>query len=248
MFHKVEAIVIRTHDYGETNKIVTIYTRELGKVGVMARGAKKPKSRLSSVSQLFTYGFFLIQGQSGLGTLQQGELIESFRELREDLFLTTYAAIVVELTDKLTDDRKTNPYLFELLISTLRYMSEGLDLDILLFIFETKMLQVAGIHPKLEGCTRCGRTDGEVWFSLKEAGFICNSCHHTDEHAIKASTATAKLLRIFYFFDIKRLGKISVKETTKAEIRTILDAYYDEYAGIQLKSKRFLKQLKQFER
>ncbi len=61
MFEKCEGIVIRTIDYGETNKIVTIFTREWGKVAAMARGAKKPSSRLSSVTQIFTYGVYLVQ-------------------------------------------------------------------------------------------------------------------------------------------------------------------------------------------
>ncbi|TKI95195.1 DNA repair protein RecO, partial [Bacillus wiedmannii] len=106
MFQKVEGIVIRTTDYGETNKIVTIFSRELGKVSAMARGAKKPKSRLASVSQLMTHGNFLIQMGSGLGTLQQGEIISTMKEIREDIFLTAYASFIVELTDKATEDKK----------------------------------------------------------------------------------------------------------------------------------------------
>ncbi len=65
LMKKVEGIIIRTTDYGETNKVVTIFTKEFGKLGVMARGAKKPKSRLSSASQLFMYGVFVIQTSSG---------------------------------------------------------------------------------------------------------------------------------------------------------------------------------------
>lgn len=61
MFQKVEGIVIRTTDYGETNKIVTIYSREFGKISAMARGAKKPKSRLAAISQLMTHGHFLFK-------------------------------------------------------------------------------------------------------------------------------------------------------------------------------------------
>ena len=101
---KVEGIVIRTTDYGETNKIVTIFSRELGKVSAMARG-QKPKSRLASVSQLMTHGHFLIQMGSGLGTLQQGEIISTMKEIREDIFLTAYASFIVELTDKATEDK-----------------------------------------------------------------------------------------------------------------------------------------------
>ncbi|PAM94754.1 DNA repair protein RecO, partial [Flavobacterium sp. IR1] len=91
MMQKVEAIVIRTNDYGESNKIVTLFTRESGKVGVMARGAKKPKSRLAAISQLFIHGLYLFQKSNGLGTLNQAEMIHSYKEVRNDLFLASYA-------------------------------------------------------------------------------------------------------------------------------------------------------------
>ena len=157
MFQKVEGIVIRTTDYGETNKIVTIYSREFGKVSAMARGAKKPKSRLAAISQLMTHGHFLIQMGSGLGTLQQGEIISSMKEIREDIFLTAYASFIIELTDKATEDKKHNPYLFEMLYQTLHYMCEGVDPEVLSLIYQTKMLPVLGMHPYFDTCAICGR-------------------------------------------------------------------------------------------
>ena len=127
MLQKCEGIVIRSTDYGETNKVVTLYTREWGKIGVMARGAKKPNSRLSAITQLFTHGYFLVQKGTGIGSLQQGEMITSMRSIREDIFLTAYASYIVELTDKSTEDKKPNPFLFELLYQTLNYLNEGYD-------------------------------------------------------------------------------------------------------------------------
>ena len=123
-FKNVKALSFVRTDYGETNKIITIYTRELGKVGVMARGAKKPSSRLSSTTQLFTYGNFMFQKSKGLGSLQQGETIDSMREIREDIFLTAYASYIVELLDKSTENMKANPYLFEFLKQTLTLLNE----------------------------------------------------------------------------------------------------------------------------
>lgn len=243
MLQKLEGIVIRTNEYGETNQIVTIYTREMGKVGAMARGAKKPKSRLSSISQLFTNGLFLVQVTSGLGTLQQGEIIQSMRAIREDLVITAHAACVVELTDRLTEDRAANPFLYELLLQTLQYMNDGVDPEVLLYIYEIKMLQVAGIAPYLSGCAVCGRTEGNFSFSIKEGGFICHVCLSQDSFAIPISAAAVKLLRLFYYLDLKRLGNVSVKKETKLQLSQVLTAYYDEYSGIMLKSKRFLNQL-----
>lgn len=243
MLQKCEGIVIRRTDYGESNKIITIYTREWGKIGAMARGANKPNSRLSAVTQLFYYGYFLVQASSGLGSLQQGETVNSMRAIREDIFATAYASYIVELLDKSIEDKKPNPYLFELLYQTLNYINEGYDAEILKFIFEMKMLQVNGLAPTLNQCAVCGETEGEFSFSLREGGFICHRCLDLDPYHFKISAAAVKLLRLFYYFDLSRLGNISVKPETKKELHKVIDAYYEEYSGLQLKSKKFLKQM-----
>ena len=187
MLQKCEGIVIRTTDYGETNKIVTLYTREWGKVGVMARGAKKPNSRLSSITQLFTHGYFLINRGSGLGSMQQGETATSLRSIGEDIFLTAYASYIVELTDKCTEEKKPNPYHFELLYQTLNYLNEGYDPDILMNIYEMKMLNMLGLNPILNQCSICGNTDGLFSFSIREGGFICHRCLDKDPYHYKLS-------------------------------------------------------------
>lgn len=243
MLQKCEGIVIRTNDYGETNKIVTIYTRELGKVGVMARGAKKPNSRLTSSTQLFTYGYFLFQKSSGLGGLQQGETISSMRGIREDIFLTAYASYAAELLDKSTEQNEPNPFLFELFNQTLQLLNEGVDPDVLLYIFEMKIVNVLGLYPQLDSCVNCSSKDGTFHFSIRENGFICHRCFEADPYRLPISQATAKLLRLFYYFDLERLGKVTVKPETKAELKLVIDSYYSEYSGIFLKSKKFLDQM-----
>ncbi len=245
MLQKCEGIVLRTTDYGETNKIVTLYTREWGKIGVMARGAKKPKSRLSAITQPFTYGFFLLQNGRGLGNMQQGEIITPLRAIKEDIFLTAYASYVVELTDKSTDEKKTNPFIFELLYQTLTYLNEGYDPEILKNIYEMKMLPVLGLYPILNQCAICGDKEGQFSFSIREGGIICHRCLTKDPYHLKISSATIKLLRIFYFFDLNRLGNISVKAETKAELKKVIDTYYNEYSGLYLKTKKFIEQLDQ---
>ncbi|MBP3039667.1 DNA repair protein RecO [Bacillaceae bacterium Marseille-Q3522] len=244
MLQKSEAIVIKTINYGETNKIVTLYTRELGKIGVMARGANKTNSRLAAVTQPFTYGMFLLQTGRGLGTMQQGEIITSFRSLREDIFLTAYGSYLMELTDKCTaDETRPNPFLFELLRMALQYIDEGYDKEIITNIYEMKMLNVIGMYPILDHCAICKKTEGTFSFSIREGGFICHRCLEKDPYHLKISTATVKLLRLFYYMDLARLGDISVKQETKEEIKKVITAYYDEYSGLHLKTKKFLHQL-----
>lgn len=246
MLQKCEGIVIRTTDYGETNKIVTLYTREFGKVGVMARGAKKPNSRLSAVTQLFMYGQYLFQASSGLGSLQQGEIISAMRSIREDIFLTAHASYIIDLTDKVTEDRKADPFMFELLLQTLNYMNEGYDMEILTHIYEMKMLNVQGLYPVMDKCTNCGSTEGDFDFSVKEGGLLCHRCYELDPYRMKISPAAVRLLRLFYMLDLGRLGNISVKPETKTQLKKAISAYYDEYSGLYLKTRRFLDQMDSF--
>ncbi|MDQ0205547.1 DNA repair protein RecO [Alkalicoccobacillus murimartini] len=243
MLDRVEAIVIKTVDYGETNKIITLYTKERGKIGVMARGAKKPKSQLSAVSQPFIYGSYVIYKGSGLGTLNQGDPIKTFRKVREDLVNASYAMYMAELIDKLTEENKRYMWLFDWYYLCLVHMEEGADPEVLTRIFEMKMLDVAGISPQLEKCVCCGSHDDPQAFSIRYGGFICRRCIDKDTHAFPCSMQTVRLLRLFYDMNLHRLGNISLKAETKQELKQIIRAYYDEYSGVVLKSRRFLDQL-----
>lgn len=246
LWRKIEGIVLRTSDYGEANKIVTLFSREIGKFGAVARGAKKPNSRLASVTQPFTHGFFICTVGSGLGTIHQGEIIDPFRSVKGDIFLTAYASYIVELTDKSTDEKRAYPSLFELLRLTLHYLDRGSDPDILKNIFEIKMLHVLGHQPQLAGCASCGKAEGDFSFSVREGGLLCERCAGRDPYAIKISPSTAKLLRLFSVIDLNRLGSINVKERTKKELNDCISAYYDEYTGLYLKTKKFLNQMEKF--
>lgn len=243
MLYKIEGIIIRTNDYGESNKILTLYSKEMGKIAVMARGAKKPKSRLSSISQLFTHGQFLVQKGSGLGVLNQGEMISSFRQIRSDIFLTAYAAYMIELLDKLTDDGKPSVSLYSFVYATLDHLNKGIDPDVLLYIFELRMLRIAGISPEVNCCVNCNAIEGEFFFSIEEGGFLCRRCVQMDSYHIKMNPATARIIRLLYYVDIHRLGKISLKAETKKELKKIITAYFEKYSGIHLKSKKFLDHL-----
>ncbi|MGY4690344.1 DNA repair protein RecO [Salibacterium sp. K-3] len=247
MLEKAEGIVLRTFAYGETNSILKLFTREAGRISVMARGAKKPKSRLAAVSQPFVYASFLYYKSTGMKTLNQGDTIDSFRTIRSDIVRTAYASYLLELLDKLTEENEKNPYLFELLLQLLQRMNEEDDPEVLIRIFEMKMTAQAGIKPVLEECVSCGNKEGTFHFSIKEAGFLCQRCFHLDDRRIGIHPKTVQLLRTFFHLDIGRFGDISLKKETKDEIGLVLDSYYQEYTGLQLKSKRFLEQMHKWE-
>lgn len=248
MITKAEGIVIRSIDYGEGNKILTVWTKEYGKISLMARGARKMKSSLSSVAQLFTYAHYsFFMGSKGMGTLSQGETLQSFRGLREDLMQTAYAAYFVELVDKITHDREPDAYLYKLLLTTLTYIQDKKDPEVLARLFELKLLIIAGYKPVLDACVLCGQTEGRFGFSVREGGFLCADCFSRDLEVLSVQPITLKLLRLLYHFDIDRLGEISVKPPVKAELQNVLWQFMDYHTPLRLKARSFLEKMDKFD-
>ena len=243
MLTKAEGYVLRAIPYGENNKIVTILTEELGKRTAMARGAKKPASRFSAVTQPFTHGHFLIQQGKGMGTLQQAEIIRSMRHIREDIEKAAYASVVTELIDKLTDDETASSGIYQLLHQAMQAIEEEYDPEAILLFVEWKMLAVAGIRPHLDGCSNCGSKEGEFAFSFQQIGFLCHRCFQVDPYIIRLKPVHVRLIRTFLYTPIEGVGKIELKKETKQFMRKIISTIYEEQVGVRLKSRQFLEQL-----
>lgn len=248
MIYKVEGIIIRSVDYGEGNKILTLFTKEMGKIGVMAKGAKKTKSRLSAVSQLFSHGYFVFYHGGGLGNLTSGDLIQTFRAVHQDIFKTGWAAYIVELLDKLTEEKENHPSLFYLLHTALTLIGEDKDPEVITRIFELQLLQQVGVKPELNHCVSCKSTTNELLaFSVKEGGLLCKICLPRDQNAIILSAASVRLIYTLAAMDMSKLGKVEIKDMTRKQLALVMRSFIDTYVGITIKSRNFLDQLSLFD-
>ncbi|WP_313998587.1 DNA repair protein RecO [uncultured Paenibacillus sp.] len=243
MLHRVEGLIIRSMDYGEGNKIVTLLTDRNGKVGVLIRGAKKPKSRHGSLAQPFTHGEFVFFRTSGLGTLNSGEIIASHHKLREELDLAAYASYAAEITDRSLQDEEAGSFLFEQLNALFGGLEEGKDPSVLIHLYEMKILQAAGYSPVLDACASCGRKEGPFALSARLGGLLCPQCRHADPQAMKPGDGALKLMRLFAGMDMRRLGAVQVKPETKRELKACMRALLDTHLGLQLKTRAFLDSL-----
>lgn len=243
MLERMDGIIIKTQDYGETHKIVTIFSKKLGKFSAIARGAKKPKSRMAAVTQPFIYGEFFVYVNSGLSTIQQGEVVYSFRSIREDIIKTAFTAYITELTDKLTDFQTPDIYIYDQLYQTMNWIAENGDADIPIMMYELKLFEKGGFAPTVDRCVNCGNRETAFAFSIAEGGLLCNRCRHLDHQAITLPSSVAKLLHVFASIELERVGSISIKAKNKNILRQILDAYYDQYGGYFLKTRKVLNQL-----
>jgi DNA repair protein RecO (recombination protein O) len=246
MLYRVEGIVIRSSDYGEGNKIITLLTPSYGKQGIVVRGAKKPKSRYGSLAQLFTYGEFSYYMGGSLGNLNSGEIIESYRELREGLEGPAYAAYAAELTDRAINDDEAAAYLFHQLKACQTALASGKDPQIVVRVYEMKVVGAAGYAPVLEECVNCGRQEGSFRFSCIAGGALCSLCRHRDPSALELEEGVWKLLRVFSALDMRRLGNITVKESSKRQLQSVLRRWVDTHLNLNLKSRNFLDQWEKY--
>ncbi|HLR14456.1 MAG TPA: DNA repair protein RecO [Bacillota bacterium] len=245
MLEKLQGVVIKTQDYKETHKIITIFSDKLGKFTALARGVKKPKSRMAATTQPFVYGEFLVYVSKGkgLGTIQQASIVHSMRQIREDIEKNAYASYVLELTDTLTENKQPLPDIYNELFHTLQWIAERDEYVIPAMMYELKLYEVGGFSPVLNRCVRCGSTQLPFSFSIREGGVLCNTCSHVDEQSIMLQGKLAHILHAFQQVSIEQIGNISLKQKNKELLRMLLDHYYDSYGSYPIKTKRFIKQL-----
>ena len=237
---KVKGIIISEKPYSETSKLINVFTKEYGIVGILAKGAKRLKSPLRSVTSKLTYGYFQFNyKESKLSNLICVDVINPFNEIKNDLLKISYSSYLLELTSQVIK-QSNDKEIFSLLEESLLKIEDGFDPVIITNILELKYLDYLGIKPELNSCAVCGSTK-VLTVSTSKGGFICSNCH-TNEKIVDKKTI--KILRMLYLVDISKISKISLSEETKNNIDNFINEYYDKYAGLYLKSKKFLKSIK----
>lgn len=239
MIEKIQGIVINEKAYGDTSKIIDIFTKEHGIIGVIAKGSKNIKSKLRSVTERLTYGIFTIYyKENKLSLLKEVDILDSLKNIRKDIKLIAYATYLVDLSSQVYK-HSDNDNIYDILISSLKKINEGFDSLIITNIVELKYLDYLGVMPSLTGCIVCGSSN-VVTLSSSIGGYLCSKCR-TNEPLI--SDKTMKLIRMYYYVDIEKIEKINISDQIKNQINVFLDDYYDRYTGLYLKSKEFLKKI-----
>jgi DNA repair protein RecO (recombination protein O) len=196
--YRTPAVILKRMDLGEADRIVTFFSREVGKIRAVAKGVRRTTSRAAGHLEPFTLSDVMFAVGRELDVVSQADTLESFRGIREDLVLTTHAYYLAEVVDLLTEDRLENRGVFEALVDGLRDLSTAnADARLVLVIFHLRLLEALGYRPELRECVACRATiePDRNQFSAILGGVLCPTCGPNEATARVLSTSTLKLLR-----------------------------------------------------
>ncbi len=174
-----EAIVLRSFDVGDQDKVVIFFSRDKGLLRGIAKGARKLGNRFGSSLEPMSLIklYYYEKERTELLTLSQSDLLESFFELHRDFRTSSTLSYFAELIEGFFPSRAREDLVFRLLLSTLRAIKRGGELKILTRYFEAWFLQINGLLPDFRRCQKCRRkVEGEAWLSHKMDGVRCSAC------------------------------------------------------------------------
>ena len=238
MLKEVEGIILSETPFGDSSKIINVFTKEYGLIGMIAKGALGIKSKLRSVTMKLTYGKFNIYYKKDkLSLLTSVDVINPLKKIKSDILLISYATFLCDLVSqvlKQTDDIT----IYDDFISSLLKIEEGLDPMVITNIMEVKLLDYLGVGLNLTSCISCGNKKEIVTLSSEKGGLICKNCYRGVRIV---PISLVKVINMYYLVDIKSIKKLSLKDNIIKEINYFINNFYDDYTGLYLKSKDFLK-------
>jgi DNA repair protein RecO (recombination protein O) len=235
----VDGIVVSSTPFKENSKIINIFTKEKGIIGCVSKGCKKLKSPLRLISESFAYGtFHLYYKEDKLSTLIDGDIKNYLINSKSDIVKISYLSYLCELSVNVYKESESED-IYSLLEAAILKIEEGYNPQIITNIIELQYLKYIGIDLNLDGCVVCGNNK-VVTLSLSKGGYICSN-HRTNEPIIDEKVL--KLLRLYNYVDISKITNLDIDNSISNEINRLINEYYDEYSGINIKSKKFLKDL-----
>jgi len=244
--YKTEAIVLRQRKLGEADKIITLYTPNYGKLEAVAKGVRRPKSRLAGHLEVLTYTSAMLAQGRNLDVVTQAQAVEVFASLREDLHRLSRALYTAELVDRFSPEGAESYHIFQLLLATLRRLAEGAGADVVVRYFEMQLLHLAGFQPQLHRCLGCQRPLAPVanCFSPAAGGVLCASCGSGAVSSRPLSVSALKVLRLLQSGGFGDVLRVRLGTVLAHEIEFHLRAYLIHVLERDVRSAAFIDRLR----
>lgn len=244
--YNTQGIVIKDMQLGDADRLVTVYTRDRGKLRAVAKGARRIKSRKGGQLQPLTEVRLSIFLGSTLDSITEVETVNSNRGIREDLGLLSQAIYVAELVDGFTADGAVNLGEYELLVKILAALQVVEDTEQLMRYCEVQLLAMAGFGPEFWQCVECGSSldPGDHLLSCAAGGIVGPECKaSTVDPLIHLSMNSIKVLRFFQDAGLAEAQNLPLKGAIKTELQRVLGAYITYVLDREPRSTGFITQV-----
>jgi DNA repair protein RecO (recombination protein O) len=241
---RTAAVVIGSFPLGESDRAVTFYTREHGRVRGVARAARRIRSRFGGALELFTLGelVFFDTGRSELVRIDHFDVRDPLASLREDLDRLGHASWIVECVTRLTGERDRHPALYGLVLRGLRAMAVAPRPARVAVCFAARALDLLGYRPRLDACGGCNRRYPFTAAALDEAGLVCGACARAGLAATPVSAAAVTALSGFRARSWEE-GLAMPMGRVEAELRAVLESHMSRLIGHPTRSAKFLREV-----
>lgn len=243
---RVEAVVLRHSDWGEADRLVVLFSRQLGKMHTIAKGVRKLRSRKAGHLEPFTRTNLLLARGRDMFIITQAETIRAHTALREDLLLVGYASYVIELLDRFTYEEGENRALYRLLVDTLGRLSTETDPILAVRYYEIRLLDQLGFRPQLFNCAHCSKEiiAEDQYFSAQEGGVLCPICGHGTKGARPISMLALKYLRHLQRSSYREASRAQITPQTNREMEVLIQHYLTYLLERSLNTPNFIQRVK----
>ncbi len=247
--HKTQAFVLHFLDYGESDRIVTFFTREFGKIKGIAKGARRSRKRFPNAIEPFSHSMLLFsrRDESGLALVEGCDVINHFPLIRADLGKTMTASYMIDLADQFTLEGKRSAAIFHLLEGFMGLLERGNGLDETTRFFELRLLKLSGYEPVLERCINCNTPLDNIsttLFDVARGGIRCSSCGTGHRDCIPVSHGTVKTLLMGKNMDAERIQRLILSDSALRESSQIFRSFVRYILGRDPRSLRVLDEIK----
>ena len=244
--YQTEAIIIKKTRLGEADSILTLYTPHLGKIQGVARGVRRPRSKLAGHLELITHSQVSLARGRNLDTITGSQTINSFLPLKSDLQLASHALYAIELVDQFTAEHIENYPLFQLLMETMQQLCQAGDSELVLRYFEIHLLDEVGYRPQLQQCVSCRATLEPVTnsFCPGVGGMLCPDCRLSQPYTYPLSVNALKVLRLLQSSDYDTVSRLKMNRELSRELEGVMRTYLRYLLEREVKSAAWLDTLK----
>ena len=245
--YQTEAIIIKKVKLGEADRILTLYTPHLGKIQAVAKGVRRPKSKMAGHLELLTHSQVSLARGRNLDTITGSQTINSFLPLKSDLWLTSCALYATELVDQFTADQIENYPSFQLLLETMHRLCQAGDNDLVLRYFELHLLNEVGYRPQLGQCVSCRLPLEPITnsFCPSAGGMLCPKCSQRQPLSYPLSLNALKVLRLLQGSDYGVVSKLKVTPELSRELEQVVRRYLKYLLEREVKSAAWLDSLRE---